>query len=457
MADLQGNFVLDASAPAAGTASVFRQLTDLDPYSTFPVDANLAPTGQTPTVIPLPLELAMPMGDNCDAAAARNLHHHGPLPPMPDPDPDCPARDTSNCTTNAGPCCLDYDGIGDDAAYVREGANVPAKCTAKAIVNWTLSTCYNWTFGSMPDVDTSCSNEAAYHPMTQGAPGCWNNHKGRNCQQLDLNALSVAPSSGLTVAVGDTLDLTISNNTPGNETQIGFKANGAVLGALTGDGLSGGPVIYTLAHYDSGPTGYVHQVDRTVHFTAPTDLKGEAAVINTLLIQSHGMALTANITVTKQRPLHGTFSLDWTTLTASGTTFHVDATATLAVKNADADGTWYTMGGTAEMKTTSFLMGGALQCSLPDGEAQHGITKQSDFIAWNSPPAVTWTFVDQWTYTCADGMTLPVLIEFSTTTGTQCGQGDKVPVTDATAPQGSFTMSCAQPSYGGAATWSFAP
>ncbi|HEY3352612.1 MAG TPA: hypothetical protein VGQ83_05155 [Polyangia bacterium] len=446
MANETGVFQLDAAAPRAGTAQVFRQYRDTVPFASFDV-GGLADVGQAPPVIPLEMEVAMPEGMDCDPAGAGAHGAHLPVP-RPDPVPGCALRDITGCTTNASPCCLDYNGLGDGYPYARGGAS--AACFSNAVLNWTGSTCYNWSFGVGGGTDASCLNEGAYHPTDANAPNCWANHRGRNCQTLDLEALSVKAPGGTTVSVGEQLTIVISNNTPGNESVVKIISTGPK-GEITGPGVNTDD---SVDHWEPGGTGgFTHYVDRSITFTAPSDLQGKTSITNTLEVQSHGKTVSIDLTITKEKPLTGTFSIGWSTL---GGSFDVEGTATLAVETSGADGIWYTMSGTAEMKTTVFNWGGQV-CTLPDdGNRIKPILNQSNFVVYNDPPAVTWSFIEEWDYDCGGGNIVPVIVNFATKSGGMgCPAEVKVPVLDATKPEGTYTMDCMSPASSGTAQWSF--
>ena len=327
MADATGVFEVPAGAPSSGTVGVYRQYTDTDPFVSFDLAGSLVAVGQTPVPIPLVVNAAFPMGMDCDGMgscsdAGMNCDAMGSCPDassptgmncdagscahgLPLPWPGCPQRDISDCASNDGPCCLDFNGpVGDGFAYVRSGPGINLVCSYQSVKNWLSSTCFNWSFGVGGGTDTSCLNEAAYHPTSGNAPSCWANHKGRNCQELDLNALSVQTPAGTFTSVGESLQLVVSNNTPGNESVLTLTSDAGPLGSLSGDGLDGS----VLRHYDNAAGE--HYVERPITFTAPSDLQGRNSVSNTLQVQSHGKTVSVTITISQPKETQNDGSSD---------------------------------------------------------------------------------------------------------------------------------------------------
>ena len=147
MADAAGVFEVPAGATSSGTVGVYRQYTDTEPFVSFDLAGSLVDVGQTPVPIPLVVNAAFPMGMDCDGMgscpdAGMNCTAMGSCPDaasptgmncdagscahsLPIPWPGCPQRDISDCASNDGPCCLDFNGpLGDGFAYVRSGPGI---------------------------------------------------------------------------------------------------------------------------------------------------------------------------------------------------------------------------------------------------------------------------------------------------------------------------------------------
>jgi hypothetical protein len=122
---------------------------------------------------------------------------------------------------NETPCCLDYNGPSGDGKPIQRGAGNDCLAIGAKFFEW--STCFVWT------VAGACSNEAALPwnnlEPANPAPNCYDNHKYRNCQNLNANDFKLNPRSTL-VKFGESSDLLLRNNTVGNSTCLTIDTNG---------------------------------------------------------------------------------------------------------------------------------------------------------------------------------------------------------------------------------------
>ncbi|HZP82734.1 MAG TPA: hypothetical protein VFB21_13925 [Chthonomonadaceae bacterium] len=277
--DSQGRFGFSTLPANVSEGSVYIQLSDSTPRTTFPVSQYVVPADSTaPDLIivqstPLPGDMNPTTGGRAaaqtssGASCCANTRTAGSRQADGRALGQCVKRDTSYCGGNDGPCCLDFDNpSGDGIGYFR-GVTCP-----EAYFNWLHSTCYEWsgtfTITANGKYGTACANEGAY---VSGGPGCYANHKWRNCQHLDNNDFSIK-AERQRVYAGETMKLTVRNNTQANETDVQMSANP---GKLTGDGLDG----TMLKHYKDGTrtitigTSSVtvgdHYIERVLTYTAP--------------------------------------------------------------------------------------------------------------------------------------------------------------------------------------------
>lgn len=261
------------------------------------------------------LQVPMPGDMNPDASAERSviLEHlsrsvdHDDHRLLSDGCSDRCNADAPAVVANKEGCCQDYNGDGILADKQPRSRDDPsAVCKAKAYNNFRNSTCAQWSFGQR---GTACWDEAAIqcqiHPFSQQCssahppcktaadcpdgtfcrilpggttktcnyPSCYLNHRYRNCQNLDGNALRVTPSGSLEIAQGASIQIKFVNNTEANVAQIhGLEGgdNGSLTMVTTGP--KGGPKLVP------GPTLFLHQYNDdekkhyeevTLKYTAP--------------------------------------------------------------------------------------------------------------------------------------------------------------------------------------------
>jgi hypothetical protein len=315
-----GSLVVGTSA-LAGTASVYRQLTDARATGTFPAAGAFVASGAPPvTVIQRTLSPVGPMNNEedpdtrsraaeccTDASGAKVADAKARATRV-----GCTERDTAACAGNAAPCCLDYDNpLGNHKAYFRsigekEGGvlPIPTLCGLAAMYNFLNSTCYNWSFG-LGGLEVACDNEKAFHPGDDRSPSCYQNHRYRNCQHLETEGFSVDSQDGTTVRPGETVRIRIYNNTKANESGVVIRPDESnAKGKLSGDGLDN----EVLRHYDDGQRR--HYEERILTYTAPQLPAGKATVLNTIRVRANGQMKEVQLTVTKQITWKGVFHFE---------------------------------------------------------------------------------------------------------------------------------------------------
>jgi formylglycine-generating enzyme required for sulfatase activity len=180
---------------------------------------------------------------------------------------------------NSEACCLDYDGY------------LPSDCkgaedAATALPGYLGSTCYRlvneglcineWNALRFPDgVPT--------WPGRGRGPSCFDNHKYRNCQNVNMNpnAAFTMSASALTVRCGESLDLTIYNNSPANETELCLEPfSSRSVGTLSGIRVisASSPQSFTLRHYEENVPRPFHVENDTIQYTAPSPEEMEPGV-----------------------------------------------------------------------------------------------------------------------------------------------------------------------------------
>lgn len=288
MTDRRGNFQVPVTPSAGDQGSVFYGPMDTVPLGTFD-PAYLGTAAASAKVITLATVMGNPGEMNSAAlAAAVKMHPIKPADLSAAPD-GCPLRSPCPAGDDSVGCCLDYDGPGGDQLPRSRstGPNDPVICDAKAYLNFILSTCFNWT------ATLDCSNESAY-PGHAGGPNCWNNHKYRNCQNLDRNDFSETATTSTTIYAGGTVTLHLHNNTPANDTVASTPSIGSL--TLTGPGsmeTKGGSLI--VHHYDD--PSRKHFKDTDLLFTAPVTTPNGGQATVTLTFQAFGFTSTETITI----------------------------------------------------------------------------------------------------------------------------------------------------------------
>lgn len=213
------------------------------------------------------------------------------------PDQGFPCSSHATCKPAKCPsqrCCLDYDGRCKDSPLRRWD-----DCGLR-LQQFILSTCAWW-------VNTGCCiNEGAIVNILPGVlgPGCYDNHRGRECQDIDASTLglqlttrdvaqnkaadprtllgedrALLQTETVNVPCGATAQVQLHNNTCDNYTNLSFNgfldrsscpAGGSV--SSTGD----------LAHFagtgfagtsTEGTAAYRHIVDQPIVYTAPSEIR----------------------------------------------------------------------------------------------------------------------------------------------------------------------------------------
>lgn len=303
MTDRGGYFRLPAIPVGVTQGQVLHNRTDTVPEATFPV-SSIVPATQTPTPVVITAAFSTigdmnPPGKGVLRGAAEQIVDAVSRGICPMRTPCLPITDPE---ANANACCLDYDGTAGDG-QPRDRNTLLQPCFAMAHLNWVFSTCYNWSFNGGENGGPDCSNEAAY---TEGrGPGCWLNHKYRNCQSLDKSDFQVTLDK-TTILTGEKAIITISNNTPANETVLNFQEGNDALGKYVVTGPSGADGFpdpdnnLIVTHYSDANTVHFRQV--TVEYTAPDKLPNNAKQATFhLQAQAYGITLIEPITVKDAR------------------------------------------------------------------------------------------------------------------------------------------------------------
>src|SRR5581483_8338356 len=232
MTGLDGVFRL-AAQPRAGAQI---RVTGTDGFfdKTVPAQDHVAANGAPVTPIDFAVTLSNgPNGMNDYPSSTGNLVVIDATPP----DQGFPCGSHKDCMLAKCPpgrCCLDYDGKCKDTPLTRWD------CEPLRVQQFIGSTCQWWV------TEGSCINEGA---MTLGlGPGCFDNHRGRECQDIDATFLGLqlttkdvvtnAPppdprtlaqesydssTEETTAFCGDFVQLQLHNNTQANETQVSLN------------------------------------------------------------------------------------------------------------------------------------------------------------------------------------------------------------------------------------------
>jgi hypothetical protein len=244
---------------------------------------------------------------------------------------------------NETPCCLDYNGPSGDGKPIQRGAGNDCLAIGAKFFEW--STCFVWT------VAGACSNEAALpwnnlEPATP-APNCYDNHKYRNCQNLNANDFKLNPSSTL-VKFGESSDLWLRNNTVGNSSCLAIDTKGPAakldlnsLGTLVHSGNCNG---YRADHFSDQAQKHYEQMK--FRFITPRVVAPKPCKATYKVVASSG-GKVSNATIVATNPRCGgwsgtiTFELqsDWDLAVDVGGNFerraHMseDKDATLTIRN----------------------------------------------------------------------------------------------------------------------------
>jgi hypothetical protein len=312
-----------------GSAAVFRSYSDAQSSTVKPVIsfslAGLSNNCSNPPIISIPIAIngisgmdSSPLASNLmgteSVLAGCKLWEEG----VPDPITFYNRLDynrTINGKTEG--CCLDYTNPdGDKTKYKTEQS---AHCETQRIKNFFFSTCASWTIG--PHIE--CWNEGGVQKFLGGTgSSCWENHKYRNCQQMDTRGLSfkVSPiytsdeisqeNINLTLSTTASCFINIYNTTPKNESVLRVvKPGGGTLYIYTFNGITGNPEIkpvsgtYVIKHYHDGfnitPSSKVlgrHFDKILVFYNAPILKKGEAPYSVSFSLEAYGLTRTLNLT-----------------------------------------------------------------------------------------------------------------------------------------------------------------
>jgi len=300
MTSMDGTFRL-AAAPLPGSIATARS-ADGSFAKSFRSDEFIAIEGTTPEkTVEIALTLSSgPNGMNdypktTIAAAAK-----GNVVSLLPQDAGFPCGSHAGCTPAACPagrCCLDYNGYCADTPLARWS------CNPLRLQQFIGSTCGTWV------LQGCCLNEGAIVAQTKGekGPGCYDNHRGRECQNIDPTHLALqftngehvenvpAPDvrehlelersgsvTGLSVPCGGNTQLVLHNNTCDNNSLVTLndelsREDQSVFCTAGGSISPSGTVphfsqlgVDTESTEDSA--AYRHIVDRVIVYTAPSSI-----------------------------------------------------------------------------------------------------------------------------------------------------------------------------------------
>ena len=221
-----GSFLIENFPEAAEGEVIGKEIV----LQRFPVAAHLVRLGGDPIPIVVTLELsdqadlmndwdqAMSVGEPKTESVLRAIAPEGVCPA---PDSSC-MQDT-NCPMTPTTCCLDYNGLcADGKRYQGDGCKL-------RFLQFIGSTCHYWTQQRL-----CCFNEGAVRGVAGlRGPRCYDNHKWRICQSLELesegglrfttgplNPPPAAVSETHDVSCGHSVTINLYNNTCDNETEV---------------------------------------------------------------------------------------------------------------------------------------------------------------------------------------------------------------------------------------------
>ena len=255
MSDTNGNFTVDLP-PGVSSGVVVARYRDRSNGAqvSFPV-SRLTQVGDTPVPILVPFELSGEL--NMDGSASGPAGAPG-LASIGLAEVIC--GNPGVHVGNTRPCCLDYNGY------------IPTDCKGnrplpEMLTHYVGSTCQQLVSEGL------CAREwnalqliyvpfppfvVPFAPLV--GPSCFENHKYRNCQNID-RTLSLTPDVQ-EISSGGTVVLTIHNNTWANETILTVPA-GQLHGNQIASGTGIGP--YEVRHWTDTPNR-IHVTDTTVTF-----------------------------------------------------------------------------------------------------------------------------------------------------------------------------------------------
>ncbi len=226
-------------------------------------------------------------------------------------------------------CCQDYNNplrsgslSGDGVKYK---SNQGDHCETQRILNWDNSTCYKW---SSDIFGFECWNEQAYRikggldVIFGKGPSCWENHKYRNCQQMNPKGFSIEIETfngivpdqeviNIAQKEGVFFMINITNTTPSNHTLLQISNIGEGKFML----IPGTPELHTIQapgryfipqyieNIDS-PFGKINShLDKTVlMFIGPELKQGNPTYRTSFFLEAYGLKRTINVTVTPPTP-----------------------------------------------------------------------------------------------------------------------------------------------------------
>lgn len=214
-------------------------------------------------------------------------------------------------------------------------------------------------------------------------------------------------------------------------------------------GVTGGNATYgTIAPLGSS----AHSARYTAPATAPSPRTVQASVrVSEALGGRPAITLVSAITIGEAHDLAGTVRYSTERLAM---TFVVEEDLVLTMAEDGLDETNYHATGTARITPESFSLGDET-CTV---DAPEQAIAEEYYLKIRKEPqlAVRLVHATQWNYTCVSpsggSAQIPVQVWFATMTGLGCTMFDDVPISDADAPWGEYTVTC-NPAGPTTATW----
>lgn len=293
-----GEVHIPQNMPVTGPVAVYGDLSDTQPMGMTDVAPALSSGSAPLSTVALSLHAlklgsaAVMDGKKNGAGAAVKTR---PCCQQPNAISDGCKRVDCDTTVNdpSVSCCLDFD-TAKGRIQGEEGEDgdgiVPGPCTAKRLWEYLGTVCDVWV---RRDV---CLFEAA---TGLGPFGCYRTHRYRYCQFLNEKEYAVTAPPSPTVEVGSTLAITVTNNTPANETLVDRSgdANGTI---QPGDGIVAmSSDQYQVQHYNEA--AQTHLKDKSIVYAAPASLPdNKTEAYDTLTFDFWGKKQTLTIRVVQK-------------------------------------------------------------------------------------------------------------------------------------------------------------
>jgi hypothetical protein len=308
-----GEFYLPRDMVVPASVPLFKQLTDTEPIGSVNIGGALRPASDPLRLVVITLR-GRKLGsaremDGTDqfrqsSRAAKKESCCGPTRAINDGCQRIDCDTTTNDPTTG--CCLDYDVAKGRIVNEDQGdegdrqarSRIDGFCVSKRVAEFIGTECYKWTFGSGSSYSAACINERAILQVT--GPSCWANHKYRFCQNMRMNEFDVSVTGSVQVRVGSSVPISVTNNTPANETMVTVTGDAAGDLELT-PGVSKSGASFIVRHYEDSELQ--HYKVRQLVYKAPASLPdGQTEATNTLTFTANGMTKTLTIRVVQKCP-----------------------------------------------------------------------------------------------------------------------------------------------------------